>query len=182
MIKQLFSAISYLVGEGVAHRDLKPENILFDKDFNLKVSDFGLSRMANGRNHDFKLTSKVGTEGYKPPEVDLGDYTGLQTDIFAAGVILFVIYTGTPPFMSTKSHDKVYRVIKEKNFVKFWKMHEARKPVGFYPDSFKRLLNSFFSAETDRRPTLESLAEDEWLNAGDDLMQDEIKNYLKEKY
>ncbi len=137
----------------------------------MKVSDFGLSRMANGKNHDFKLTSKVGTEGYKPPEMELGNYTGLQADIFSAGVILFVMYTGTPPFMSTKNHDKVYKLIKEKNFAKFWKLHENKKPVGFYPDSFKRLLNSFFSAEVDRRPTLESLAEDEWLT-GDDLMQD----------
>ncbi len=54
-------AIRYLVSVNVAHRDLKPENILFDKDFTLKVSDFGLSRDAKGNFGDYKLTSRVGT-------------------------------------------------------------------------------------------------------------------------
>lgn len=59
--KQLISAVKYLVDQGVTHRDIKPENILFDGEFNLRVSDFGLSRMAVGDNKDFKLYSKVGT-------------------------------------------------------------------------------------------------------------------------
>lgn len=145
-MKQLISAIKYLADVGVAHRDLKPENILFDEEFNLKVSDFGLSRDSEGDNHDFKLFSKVGTEGYKPPEMEQGNYTGIQADIFGAGVVLFIMYNGTPPFLSTKSHDKIYKLIRDKNFVKFWTLHEKNKPKGFYPDSFKRLINSFFSA------------------------------------
>lgn len=42
----LISAIEYLNSVGVSHRDLKPENILFDKDYQLKVSDFGLSTLS----------------------------------------------------------------------------------------------------------------------------------------
>jgi serine/threonine protein kinase len=99
------------------------------------------------------LTSRVGTEGYKPPEMEQGNYTGLQADIFAIGVILFIMYNGTPPFMSTKPGDRIYKLIKEKSFQKFWSLHEKNKPQGFYPDSFKRLINSFFSAEPDRRPS-----------------------------
>lgn len=110
--KQIVSAIKYLANVGVSHRDLKPENILFDSSFQLKVSDFGLSRDALGDNKDFKLTSRVGTEGYKPPEMELGNYTGLQADIFATGVILFIMYNGTPPFLSTKPHDRIYKLIK----------------------------------------------------------------------
>jgi serine/threonine protein kinase len=65
--KQILLAIQYLVSVNVSHRDLKPENILFDRNFTLKVSDFGLSRDAKGNHGDYKLVSRVGTEGYKAP-------------------------------------------------------------------------------------------------------------------
>jgi hypothetical protein len=58
-------------------------------------------------------------------------YSGLQADLFAAGVILFVIYSGTPPFLSTKKQDKIYRLIRENNFDKFWSIHEKKKKNNF---------------------------------------------------
>jgi serine/threonine protein kinase len=67
--KQLISAIKYLHYVGVTHRDLKLENILFDTNFQLKVADFGLARDAEGKDKDFRLTSKCGTEGFMPPEM-----------------------------------------------------------------------------------------------------------------
>lgn len=110
--KQLVAAVKYLAEKGVTHRDLKPENILFDKYFTLKVSDFGLSRDAAGTNKDYKLSSVVGTDGYRAPEMEAGKYTGLQADLFAVGVILFIMYKGSPPFLSTKTHDKIYKLIR----------------------------------------------------------------------
>lgn len=181
LFKMLTDAIEYMHNNGVSHRDLKPENILFDKNFYLKVSDFGLSTLTEGHEGDGLLYTRLGTEGYKPPEMEKGKYLGLQADLFAAGVILFVIYTGTPPFISTKNTDKIYKLIRDKNFTKFWSLHEKKKPAGFYPDSLKRLLNSFFSEEIDRRPTIESLREDEWLNE-DQAMQDDIYQDLRAKY
>ena len=70
LFRQLIDAIKFLDDQGITHRDLKPENILFDKDFNFKVSDFGLSTFTEGHNKDGKLYSRVGTEGYKPPEME----------------------------------------------------------------------------------------------------------------
>lgn len=113
--------------------------------------------------------------------MEAGNYTGLQADIFAVGVIIFIMYNGTPPFLSTKPHDRIYKLIKDKNFQKFWALHEKNKPPGFYPDSFKRLMNSFFSAEADRRPTFEALETDEWLNGGDAIMLNDLCDYMTEK-
>ena len=139
--------------KGVTHRDLKLENILFDSNFELKVSDFGLSTPLEGHEGDGVLRSRVGTEGFRPPEMEKGNYTGLQADIFAIGVILFLMYAASPPFLSTKTSDKVYKRIKEGKFESFWQLHEKKKDEGFYSESFKRLMNSFFSADPSRRPT-----------------------------
>eukprot|EP00919_Chromeraceae_sp_WS-2016_P037892 GHVR01090486.1.p1 GENE.GHVR01090486.1~~GHVR01090486.1.p1 ORF type:complete len:132 (+),score=14.02 GHVR01090486.1:588-983(+) len=113
--------------------------------------------------------------------MEMGNYEGLQADIFGAGVILFIMYNGTPPFLSTKSHDRIYKLIKDKNFNKFWNLHEKKKPAGFYPDSFKRLINEFFSFETSKRPTFTSLSEDDWLN-DDIMMRDELYDYMRAKF
>lgn len=108
---------------GISHRDLKPENILFDRDFILKVSDFGLSTLIKGHDGDGFLYTHLGTKGYRPPEMEEGKYQGDQADIFAVGVILFLLYSGNPPFMSTKSKDPIYKLIQKKNFAKFWLTH-----------------------------------------------------------
>ena len=114
-----------------------------------------MARDSKGNHGDGKLTSKVGTDGYKPPEMEQGNYTGLDADMFACGVILFIMYNGTPPFLSTKPNDRIYGLIKTKNFPKFWALHEKNKPPGHFPDSLKRLLNSFLSSDKYSRPTFE---------------------------
>ena len=96
-----------------------------------------------------------------------GKYNGLQSDMFAVGVVLFIMYTGYPPFSGTRSHDRIYKLIREKNYAKFWEKHEKGKPEGFYEASFKRLMNSFLSNDSARRPTFESLENDEWWNGED---------------
>ena len=181
VFRMLIDAIEYMDARGVAHRDLKPENILFDKNYILKVSDFGLSTQNEGHDGDGILYTRLGTEGYKPPEMELGKYSGLQADIFAAGVILFIMHTGTPPFLSTKNTDKIYKLIRDKNFTKFWTLHEKRKAPNFYPDSLKRLINAFFSADPEKRPTFESLKEDEWL-CEDNAMQNDVFIEFTKRY
>ena len=94
----------------------------------------------------------------------MGKYTGIQADIFALGVIIFIMYKGSPPFLSTKPHDRVYRLIRQNEFSKFWQLHEREQTPGFFPDSFKRLINSFFCYDPSKRPTFEWLENDEWLD------------------
>lgn len=113
--------------------------------------------------------------------MERGKYTGYQADIFAAGIVLFIMYNGTPPFFSTKPDDRVYKLIKDKNFAKFWNLHEKKKPEGFYPDSFKRLLSEFFSYDPSKRPTFQSLSEDDWMN-GPSADQNALTDYMKQRY
>jgi serine/threonine protein kinase len=142
-----------LATNDLAHRDLKLENILFDENWKLKIADFGLSRDARGDRNDYVLRSRVGTNGYQPPEMNTGrrTYTGINSDLFASGVILFLMYNGSLPFSSTRADDRVYNLIRNRNYERFWSLHEAQHEPNFYPIAFKRLMNSFFCADPEHR-------------------------------
>ncbi|XP_066329460.1 CBL-interacting protein kinase 26-like [Miscanthus floridulus] len=96
---QLISAVDYCHSRGVYHRDLKPENLLLDENENLKVSDFGLSALAESKRHDGLLHTTCGTPAYVAPEVlSRRGYDGTKADIWSCGVILFVLVAGYLPF------------------------------------------------------------------------------------
>ena len=77
--------------------------------------------------------------------MEQGKYKGIESDMFAAGVTLFVMHNGGPPFLSTKTSDKIYKHIRDQNFIKFWSLHEKKKETEFFSSSFKQFLNAFFS-------------------------------------
>jgi calcium-dependent protein kinase len=82
---------------GVIHRDLKPENFLFankSEDSPLKVIDFGLSVFFSPGD---RFTEVVGSAYYMAPEVLKRSY-GQEVDVWSAGVILYILLCGVPPF------------------------------------------------------------------------------------
>jgi calcium-dependent protein kinase len=96
IFQQVMSCIQYCHNKNICHRDLKPENILYlnpgsEKDNRIKVIDFGLSQACD------RLKTKVGTAYYVSPEILNGNYTHL-CDIWSAGVILYILLSGDPPF------------------------------------------------------------------------------------
>ena len=104
IFKQILEAVNYLHAHGVCHRDLKPENILFSNvadDSCLKLIDFGLSKVIEG---DKNLKGAVGTTFYMAPEVITGNYNE-KCDIWACGVILYIMLCGKPPFYSQNEEE-----------------------------------------------------------------------------
>lgn len=97
---QILSAVEYLhLEQKIIHRDFKLENILVDCNFNLKICDFTISKTISEGSIVGVFYSHVGTERYMAPEIlESKPYKGNTTDIFAIGVILFVMVTGVMPF------------------------------------------------------------------------------------
>jgi serine/threonine-protein kinase len=88
--------------EGIIHRDLKPGNLRETLDGRLKILDFGLARTLNS---DLDVTQSiattsgvVGTLPYMAPEQLRGEYADVRTDIYAIGVVLYELATGSRPF------------------------------------------------------------------------------------
>lgn len=97
--KQFLETLKFMHDQGICHRDLKPENVLLDSNFDIKIADFGFATNVAGKDGTGKLVTKVGTLDYMAPEIHLGQpYDGKSDDLFAAGIIIFMMLTARPPF------------------------------------------------------------------------------------
>ncbi len=99
MFLQIVSAVNYCHAKGVSHRDLKLENILLGTDMRtVKLIDFGFSIWVK---KEGKLKVFCGTPTYMAPEIiSRPEYEGPPTDVWALGVILYVLLCGQFPFNS----------------------------------------------------------------------------------
>ncbi|GMF24546.1 unnamed protein product [Phytophthora fragariaefolia] len=102
IMQQLMSALQALHAHNILHLDIKPENVLFsskDPDSKILLTDFGLARMINGKQNPLEQgKSMAGTIGYMAPEVISSHVYSEAADVFSAGVILFILLVGYPPF------------------------------------------------------------------------------------
>ncbi|QLQ82195.1 hypothetical protein HG537_0G04500 [Torulaspora globosa] len=113
---QICGAIKYMHSRRVIHRDLKLGNIFFDKNYNLKIGDFGLAAvLANDRERKYTV---CGTPNYIAPEVLMGKHSGhsYEVDIWSIGVMIYALLIGKPPFQA-KDVNTIYERIKCCDFV-----------------------------------------------------------------
>ncbi|CAI5730401.1 unnamed protein product [Hyaloperonospora brassicae] len=99
LVLKICDAVKHCHDRDICHRDLKPENFLFAtkaEDAELKVIDFGLSRMDDGLSAGV-MTTRVGTPYYIAPEV-LGRHYDKSCDLWSIGVIMYILLCGYPPF------------------------------------------------------------------------------------
>uniref|UniRef100_A0A8C6MJ49 calcium/calmodulin-dependent protein kinase n=1 Tax=Nothobranchius furzeri TaxID=105023 RepID=A0A8C6MJ49_NOTFU len=111
-IQQILEAVLHCHQIGVVHRDLKPENLLLAskcKNAAVKLADFGLAIEVQGEQQAW--FGFAGTPGYLSPEVLRKEAYGKPVDIWACGVILYILLVGYPPFWDEDQH-KLYQQIK----------------------------------------------------------------------
>jgi hypothetical protein len=91
------SALAAAHAVGVVHRDIKPGNILLDANGHATVTDFGIALVTSRPSRD-PLGSTAGTPHYMSPEQSLGEQVDGRSDVYALGVVLYEMLTGTRPF------------------------------------------------------------------------------------
>ncbi|KAM3913166.1 calcium/calmodulin-dependent protein kinase type II subunit gamma isoform 8-T8 [Leptodactylus fuscus] len=111
-IHQILESVNHIHQHDIVHRDLKPENLLLAskcKGAAVKLADFGLAIEVQGDQQAW--FGFAGTPGYLSPEVLRKDPYGKPVDIWACGVILYILLVGYPPFWDEDQH-KLYQQIK----------------------------------------------------------------------
>ncbi|KAM9386894.1 serine/threonine-protein kinase DCLK3 [Phaethornis superciliosus] len=111
MITDLCEALVYIHSKNIVHRDLKPENLLVqhnaDKSTTLKLADFGLAKQVTK-----PIFTVCGTPTYVAPEILAEKGYGLEVDMWAAGVILYILLCGFPPFRSQeRDQEELFKII-----------------------------------------------------------------------
>nr|XP_014285457.1 calcium/calmodulin-dependent protein kinase type II alpha chain isoform X19 [Halyomorpha halys] len=115
-IQQILESVNHCHQNGVVHRDLKPENLLLAskaKGAAVKLADFGLAIEVQGEQHAW--FGFAGTPGYLSPEVLKKEPYGKPVDIWACGVILYILLVGYPPFWDEDQH-RLYAQIKSGSY------------------------------------------------------------------
>ncbi|RSS50779.1 serine/threonine-protein kinase [Streptomyces sp. WAC01280] len=146
---QIADALAASHADGVVHRDLKPANVLLAEQggqMHPMLTDFGIARLADSpgltRTHEF-----VGTPAYVAPESAEGRPQTSAVDIYGAGILLYELVTGRPPFAGGTALEVLHRHLSE----------EPRRP-STVPGPLWTVIERCLSKNPDVRPSAENLA------------------------
>jgi serine/threonine-protein kinase len=109
LLEPVLVALGAAHAAGLVHRDVKPENVLISTDGRVKVADFGLARAIETSSVTATTGVLIGTVAYLAPEQVEHGRTDTRTDVYAAGVLLFELLTGAPPYASESPMTVAYR-------------------------------------------------------------------------
>lgn len=153
--RHLMQVVVYCHDKGVIHRDLKPENILLSSKSSsspIKLADFGLATYIRPGQ---SLHGTVGSPFYIAPEVLAGGYDQ-AADIWSAGVILYILLSGVPPFWG-KTKSQIFDAVRAAD------LRFPSNPWDFISDSAKELIRGMLCTDTSRRLTAQQVLDHLWV-------------------
>ncbi|CAI5950210.1 unnamed protein product [Closterium sp. NIES-65] len=157
VIRTVVLVLRHCHGAGIMHRDLKPENILLvsnQSDTDLKVIDWGVATFfQKGK----PCTDMAGSPYYLAPEV-LAEKYGPEADIWSAGVVLYILLCGLPPFWGT-TNDAIFEAIKQAT------LNLVRPPWPSISDEAKDLVVRMLTRNPKKRITAEEILDHPWIRA-----------------
>ncbi len=110
LMTQVLEALHHAHEQGVWHRDIKPANVILGRSGRLKIADFGVARIENSGLT--QMHTLIGTPAYMAPEQFRGDAIDRRVDLYSAGVLLYTLLVGHPPF-SGSTEALMYKVVHE---------------------------------------------------------------------
>ena len=139
IIKQICLGIKEIHSKDVVHRDLKPENIFMNKNGEIKIGDFGISKILDSKEKStYTTNNQAGTSDYMAPEIDETKKYNKKADIFQLGCIFYELFN-----LSNYCRDKARDKIKEIDYT--------------YNSKWQELINSLLQTEYDNRPDIEKI-------------------------
>ena len=175
LIKQMLCAVRYLHSKGIIHRDLKLENFLFSstgKDSELKMIDFGLSKHFR---YGEVQHEAVGTPYTVAPEVIRGSYDE-RCDIWAIGVISFLLLSGDPPFGGCGGPEPLMTV--RSNILKGAYEFEPQEIWELVSNGAKQFIEALLVIDPSKRPTASDAQKHAWLKEWANRNRTENDNVL----
>ncbi|XP_051116064.1 phosphoenolpyruvate carboxylase kinase 2-like [Andrographis paniculata] len=162
VLRQLMAAVAFCHRLGVAHRDIKPENIMFDSRGRLRLVDFGAAELFGVS----EMSGVVGTPYYVAPEILMGRDYSEKVDVWSAGVILYIMLAGAPPFIGDGPAETFESVLRA----------NLRFPAKLFrsvsPEA-KDLLRKMICRDVSRRFSAEQVLRHPWIiNGGETSIED----------
>jgi serine/threonine protein kinase len=111
--RQTVEGVSYCHSLGISHRDIKPENVLLTEEGIVKIADFGFSNafLAHGVEEERLMKTLCGTPNYISPEILSHEkYSGIKTDVWSLGILLYFIVAGQLPF-DQENNEELFEAI-----------------------------------------------------------------------
>ena len=127
----------------ILHRDIKPENVFLDGNYNVKLGDFGLSRVVGDPNSDFARTY-VGTPFYMSPELVNESSYNSKSDIWALGCLIYELCTLEPPFQAKTQAGLQLRIRQGK---------VDDLPSQYYSRELSRVIKAMLNVHQEKRPS-----------------------------
>ena len=146
LITPVLSALSAAHRIGIIHRDIKPENILISKDGRIKVADFGLARnITMGQTMTAESSVVLGSVSYLSPEQVQRGVADARSDIYAVGIVLFEMLTGSKPYSGETPIQIAYRHVNDR-------IPNIQTIKSEIPDSIAELVYEATAPNPDQRP------------------------------
>lgn len=107
IIFKAIRALDFAFSQGLIHRDIKPGNILYKSGTDIKIGDFGAAVQSSAST----ATTIVGSPLYMAPEVLQGGVSSMQSDIYALGMVMYMLLAGRPPYEASSHASLAYQIV-----------------------------------------------------------------------